>query len=88
MRVRRIEYEALIIGYAMSRLDRAYLRARSVSTWNKAYAEAPDALGLPPTSFKNLRDEFDPFFGNERRGWWQREIRDDRQRVLLEFGAV
>ena len=88
MRGSRIEIEALILGYAMSRLNRLYLAARGLRTWGQAFDEASTSLGLPAASFKNLRDEFDPFFENERRGWWKRDVRQDRQRVLLEFEPV
>jgi hypothetical protein len=36
---------------------------------------------------KNLRDEFDPLHGR-RKGWHQRPIRSNRQRVLSEFCEV
>ena len=88
MRGSRIEIEALIVGYAMSRLNRLYLAGRDVHTWGEAFNQASTALGLPPASFKNLRDEFDPFFDNARKGWWKRNVRQDRQRVLLEFEPV
>ncbi|KAE9736477.1 hypothetical protein GP705_23980, partial [Escherichia coli] len=64
MRVPRIEIEGLIVGYAMSRLDAGYLLARGTPTWTAAFRQASEALGLPPASLKNLRDEFDPFFAN------------------------
>jgi hypothetical protein len=72
----------------MSRLNRRYLSARRASSWREAYEEAASNLSIPPASFKNLRDEFDPFFDNGRRGWVNREVRPNRQRVLLEFEAV
>jgi len=81
----RIETEELVIGYAMSRLDERYLRARQCATWQHAYEEAAEALSRPPTSFKNLRDEFDPIHPNPRRGWHrntQQPLRQNRQRVL------
>ena len=55
----RIETKAIVISYAMSRLDRDYLKARKLASWNQAFAEAENALAAPGTSFKNLRDEFD-----------------------------
>lgn len=88
MRVPRIEVEGLIIGYAMSRLDATYLLARGTPTWTVAYHQAAESLGLPTATFKNLRDEFDPCFDNARKGWHGREIRPERQRVLVEFEAV
>lgn len=83
----RLDTQALVIGYAMSRLDRSYLAARRCSTWEQAYSQAAQALVRPPQTFKNLRDEFDPFHANGRRGW-QRPIRMDRQKVLEELKDV
>ncbi|MDQ3248759.1 MAG: DUF3883 domain-containing protein, partial [Chloroflexota bacterium] len=77
-----------VVGYAMSRLDYDYLIARHFSTWGQAYAEATQALDRPPTTFKNLRDEFDPVHPNSRRGWHQRPLRLDRQKVLEELKEV
>jgi len=83
----RLDTQALVIGYAMSRLDHAYLVARHCSTWGQAYDQAAQALTRPAQTFKNLRDEFDPFHTNSRRGW-QRPIRLDRQKVLEELQDV
>ena len=84
----RLKTEAIVIGYAMSRLDRYYLEARKLVTWEQAYDEASKSLSRPMQTFKNLRDEFDPFHVNPRRGWHQRSIRSDRQRVLDELRDV
>ena len=84
----RLETEALVIGYAMSRLDELYLAGRGLETWRQAFHEAAQALAEPPASFKNLRDEFDPVHPNPRRGWRSRPLRPNRQRVLDEMSDV
>lgn len=84
----RLTTEALIVGYAMSRLDTEYLRRRRCATWQEAFREAARALGAPPTSFSHLRDEFDPFHANPRLGRHRRELRPNRRRVLEELGGV
>ena len=84
----RLETESIVIGYAMSRLDRKYLIARNCSTWQDAYNEAAQTLAKPPDTFNNLRDEFDPVHPNPRRGWHQRTMRDSRQKVLNELKEV
>lgn len=84
----RLETEAIVIGYAMSRLDRKYLAVRKCSTWQTAYDEAAKALSKPPDTFNNLRDEFDPVHPNSRRGWHHRAMRDSRQKVLNELKDV
>lgn len=84
----RLETEAIVIGYAMSRLDTVYLQARHYESWRDAYREAAQALSEPVASFKNLRDEFDPVHPNPRPGWHQRPLRPNRQRVLDELQDV
>src|SRR5581483_8368906 len=72
-------------GYAMSRLDVRYLRSFGHRSWRAAFSHAGECLSVAPTSFKNLRDEFDPFHGNPRRGWHGRPLRPSRVRVLAEL---
>jgi hypothetical protein len=69
----------------MSRLDDRYLQTMKCPSWREAFARAGRALGVPSASLKNLRDEFDPFHPNQRRGWHQRPLRPNRQRVLEEL---
>lgn len=85
---RRLKIQAVVIGYAMSRLDSSYLAARTCSTWKDAFAEASEILSEAAASIKNLRDEFDPFHGNSRKGWGHRAMRPDRQRVWDELQEV
>lgn len=84
----RIETEAIILGYAMSRLDDRYLSATGMKSWRAAFDSAADVLTVPRASFKNLRDEFDPIHDNQRKGWHARELRPNRQRVADEFSEV
>jgi len=84
----RLETTALVVGYAMSRLDDRYLQSQGVRTWKAAFANAAKTLGVPPSSLKNLRDEFDPFHGNLRKGWWKRPLRRNRQRVMGDLSGI
>lgn len=84
---RLIEVEAIIVAYAMSRLNHVFLARFRFKTWRSAFATTGDVLGVAPTSMKNLRDEFDPLHGI-RKGWHQRPLRPNRQRVLSEFCEV
>ncbi len=85
---KRLETKALVLGYAMSRLDARYLSALGYRTWQSAFQNAAAVLLEAPASFKNLRDEFDPVHSNPRRGWHQRSLRPNRQRVLNELQDV
>ncbi len=72
----------------MSRLDKQYLASRGFTTWEQAFTEASNALSKPPRTFDNLRDEFDPVHRNPRKGWHQRPLRPNRQKVLDELKEV
>jgi len=80
-----IETEAIIVAYAMSRLDRKFLRHFGYPSWRSAFSATGKALDVAPASMKNLRDEFDPVHANPRQGWHKRPLRRNRQRVLGEF---
>lgn len=84
---RFIEVEAIIVAYAMSRLNDVFLSRFGFKSWRSAFAGTGSALGVPAASMKNLRDEFDPLHGY-RKGWHQRPVRPNRQRVLSEFCEV
>lgn len=83
-----LETSALIVGYAMSRLDRGYLEAHKLKSWKEAFRQAGDALKIAPASLKNLRDEFDPVHGNARKGWQDRPMRLNRQRIMGQLCEV
>ncbi len=85
---RRLETVAIVVGYAMSRLDDRYLRSQGVRTWKAAFDRAAKALRVRSASLKNLRDEFDPFHDNSRRGWRNRPLRPNRQRVMGDLSEV
>jgi hypothetical protein len=80
-----IETEAIIVAYAMSRLDEGFLKRLRFRSWREAFKSTGDRLGVPASSMKNLRDEFDPIHPNSRKGWHKRPLRANRQRVLGEF---
>lgn len=69
----------------MSRLDAEYIHARGARTWTRVFTEASECLGVPASSFKNLRDEFDPLHANRRKGWRRRPLRPSRQNVLVQL---
>jgi hypothetical protein len=83
-----IEYESLIVAYAMSRLDKRFLKERGLPSWNAAFKTIGSQINTKPASLKNLRDEFDPIHENTRRGWLNRPMRPNRQRVIAEFSEL
>lgn len=85
---KRLETAAIVVGYAMSRLNDRYLQSQGVRTWKAAFDRAAKSLRVRPTSVKNLRDEFDPFHDNSRKGWRHRPLRPNRQRVMGDLSEV
>jgi hypothetical protein len=83
-----IENESLIVAYAMSRLDRKFLETLRLPSWSAAFKQIGSQIDTKPSSLKNLRDEFDPVHENARRGWINRPMRPNRQRVIAEFSEL
>lgn len=84
----RISSEAVVVGYALARLDLRLLQAMGWTSWRDAYHSVSEKLGEEANSIKLLRDEFDVFFPNGRRGWVNRDPHPSRLAVLNEFQSV
>lgn len=85
---RRLGVDALLVGYAMSRLNTEFLRDFGYESWTVAYRDVGRRLGVPMNSVKLLRDEFDVFFPNGRRGWLNRNPHPSRIALLHELEHV
>jgi len=72
----------------MSRLDQRFLEEQGLPTWKAAFKKIGSQINTKPASLKNLRDEFDPVHDNTRRGWLNRPMRPNRQRVIAEFSEL
>lgn len=60
---------AILIGLFLSRFNQDALNAFEFSGFNQAYNVLGYALNVKPKSINNYRDEFDPYFPNDRKGW-------------------
>lgn len=76
---------ALIIAYYLSKFDKVAYEKLGYSSTTATHAEVGRILGVNPNSVKNMRDEFDPLHGNNRRGWYQRPLRQSRAEVVESF---
>ncbi|MGB0063565.1 MAG: DUF3883 domain-containing protein [Terracidiphilus sp.] len=75
----------ILTGIYLSKFGPLGLKRLGFRTFAEAYNVVGYALGSRPSSIKNYRDEFDPFFPNARKGWHKREIRAYCRKVLDEY---
>ncbi len=67
-------YELLnLLGYGLAKFNMAFVYEFGFKNKTKFYQHFVD-LGIVETGsvVKNRQDLFDPFFDNDRRGWWQK----------------
>lgn len=76
---------ALIVSYYLSRCDIDAVHALGYSGFTEAFKALGDILNENPNNIKNMRDEFDPHFPNNRKGWYQRPLSVSRQEVFEKF---
>lgn len=72
----------LIISYYLSRCDLKAVKSLGYKNFTEAFQKIGDIINENPNNIKNMRDEFDPYFDNGRKGWYQRELRASRQEVF------
>lgn len=75
----------LIVSYYLSRCDRKAVKILGFKNFNEAFQKIGDIINENPNNIKNMRDEFDPYFDNGRRGWYQRPLRASRQEIFDEL---
>ncbi|QOG02840.1 DUF3883 domain-containing protein [Flavobacterium sp. MDT1-60] len=67
-------YEVLnLIGYGLSKFDKLFIKEFGFTTQTSFFQYfVKIGLAETPSVVKNRMDIFDPFFPNERKGWWQK----------------
>ena len=66
----------ILSGLYLSKYDSQGLKSLGLDSFAEAFNVIGYALGARPASIKNYRDEFDPLFPNQRKGWHKRATRD------------
>jgi Protein NO VEIN, C-terminal len=80
--------KAILAGLYLSKFDSEGLRCLGFDSFIQAFNVIGAALAVRPASVKNYRDEFDPLFPNDRKGWHRRPIRDYCKAVYDAFGGL
>lgn len=79
---------ALIAAYYLSKYDEVAYSRLGFGGVHATHRALSNLLGVKHNTLKNMRDEFDPLHDNPRKGWYQREPRPSRQRVIEMFGGM
>jgi hypothetical protein len=77
--------KSILAGLYLSKFDNEGLRQLGFENFAEAFNVIGLALGTKPASIKNYRDEFDPLFPNERKGWHKRGTRKYCKDIYDEF---
>jgi len=80
--------KSILAGLYLSKFDSEGLRCLGFDSFAEAFNVFGLALGVRPASLKNYRDEFDPLFPNNRKGWYKRPIRGYCKAVYDSFGTL
>lgn len=80
--------QSILAGLFLSKFDNDGLRFLGFDGFTAAFNVIGFALGVPPASIKNYRDEFDPLFPNDRKGWHKRPMRDYCKDVYDIFAVL
>jgi hypothetical protein len=78
----------ILTGLYLAKYDSIGLKRLGFRSFVEAFNVIAYALGSQPASIKNYRDEFDPLFPNQRKGWHKRPIRDYCRKVFEEYKSL
>lgn len=80
--------KAILTGLYLSKFNSEGLVRLGFNGFTEAFNILGHALGVRPASVKNYRDEFDPLFPNDRKGWHKRPMREYCKAVYDSFGDL
>jgi hypothetical protein len=80
--------KAILTGLFLSKFDEHGLKELGFEGFHNAFNVLGYAVGVKPASIKNYRDEFDPYFPNQRKGWHKRALREYCKKHLDNFSAL
>lgn len=78
----------ILAGLYLSKFDAIGLQQLGFKSFIEAFNVIGFALGVQPASIKNYRDEFDPLFPNDRKGWHKRPMRAYCKAVYDNFAGL
>lgn len=76
---------ALVVGFYLSKFDDIAYKNLGYKAIIETHKKIGKNLGVKASTIQNMRDEFDPYHSNSRKGWWQRGLTPSRQAVKNQF---
>jgi hypothetical protein len=83
-----VRQKLILSGLYLSKFDSLGLKRLGFDNFIEAFNVIGYALGSRPASIKNYRDEFDPFFPNQRKGWHKRPTREYCREVYERYNSL
>jgi hypothetical protein len=83
-----IRNKSIIVGLYLSKYNQKGLSELGFKSFQQAFNILGFSLGFKPASLKNYRDEFDPLFLNNRKGWHKRPIREYCKKYFDEYNNI
>lgn len=80
-------YEILnLIGYGLAKFDKPFIKEFSFKSKTEFYNYFVE-IGIVKTesTVKNRQDLFDPFFNNDRKGWWQKGDAYKHRKIKIDL---
>lgn len=62
--------------------DKNALKELGYDKFTAAFEELGKKLQQKPSTVKNMRDEFDPYFDNGRKGWYQKPLSGSHKEIF------
>lgn len=78
----------MLAGYYLSRFDDVAYRRFLPTSQAEVHTYLADRIGVPASSVKLWRDEFDPIHPNSRKGWHKRKMAPSRVRMAEMLEGV
>lgn len=76
---------SLVVAYYLSKYDEKAYETLGLGNRTESHRIIGKILGVNKNTVKNMRDEFDPLHGNKRAGWYQRDLRPSRQKIVEQY---
>lgn len=80
--MKKSNYLTMVVAYYLSKFNDSAYKALNHGTKIKTHEAIGRALEVNKNTVKNMRDEFDPLHDNRRAGWYQRDLRPSRQKIV------